>query len=296
MALMGLMGLTALMALALCGCTHNPLRPAGQTSSLGLAPPPGVGAPAGVLAPATVSPLPSYADADPRQFETQLARSRQETQLAQDELSAVREQLASTSAQLAQSRATARPPAPGAVPTSGQPWEGAVAARPVAPATPGPEAMQEAMRQLSLPGTTARLDGGVVRIEIPADKLFEPGAAGLLPAGAAILSQSATEIERVFPGHFVGIEGHTDTEPVPNATWGSPHQLSVARATAVFDFFTSRTKLKPGQLFVVAHGPNHPVVSNATVAGRARNRRVELVVYPEQTADEVRGGTEQPAG
>ena len=34
--------------------------------------------------------------------------------------------------------------------------------------------------------------------------------------------------------------------------------------------------------FVVGHGSNHPVVSNATPAGKERNRRVELVVYPEQ--------------
>ena len=60
----------------------------------------------------------------------------------------------------------------------------------------------------------------------------------------------------------------------------------MARASAVFDFLCGRTSLKAGQLFVVAHGPNHPVVSNATAAGRARNRRIELVVYPEQIAPE----------
>ena len=35
------------------------------------------------------------------------------------------------------------------------------------------------------------------------------------------------------------------------------------------------------QLFVVGHGGSHPVVSNATDAGRARNRRIEVVIYPE---------------
>jgi outer membrane protein OmpA-like peptidoglycan-associated protein len=37
-------------------------------------------------------------------------------------------------------------------------------------------------------------------------------------------------------------------------------------------------------LFLVAHGSNHPLVSNATAAGRAKNRRIELVVYPEHSA------------
>ena len=40
--------------------------------------------------------------------------------------------------------------------------------------------------------------------------------------------------------------------------------------------------MRPQQLFLVAHGSNHPVVSNASLQGKARNRRVELVVYPEQ--------------
>jgi outer membrane protein OmpA-like peptidoglycan-associated protein len=39
--------------------------------------------------------------------------------------------------------------------------------------------------------------------------------------------------------------------------------------------------MSANQFFVVGHGANHPVVSNATDAGRSRNRRIELVIYPE---------------
>jgi len=138
------------------------------------------------------------------------------------------------------------------------------------------------MNDLALPGVDARFDGSVVRIDIPADRLFEPGSANLLPGGVATLTQVAEELDRVFPGHFIGIEGHADTEPLLNAAWGSPHQLTAARSTAVFEFLTGRTRMKAGQLFLVAHGPNHPLVSNATAAGRARNRRVELVIYGER--------------
>jgi hypothetical protein len=58
----------------------------------------------------------------------------------------------------------------------------------------------------------------------------------------------------------------------------------------VFDFFTTRTPLRQGQLFLVAHGANHPVVSNATAAGRIRNRRMEFVIYPERIGGEDEGG------
>ena len=272
----------AVIAMALCawGCATNPFRKTASSAPVSLEPPPGVAAPAHTLQtvapPAIAGPVPpSYASLDSRELEAALARSRQESQVMQDEISALREQLASTSTQLAQERATGRPPV--------------IAPAPAA-ATP-PVIMESSMAQLAVSGAETRFDGGVVRIEIPADKLFEPGTANLLPGGAAILTQAAESIEKVYPGHFVGIEGHVDTEPLQNASFGSPHQLTAARSAAAFDFFTSRTPLGQKQLFIVAHGSNHPVVSNATAAGRARNRRIELVVYPER----VGGGAEHPA-
>jgi flagellar motor protein MotB len=251
------------------GCTQNPFRPATAAAPGSVTQAPGAAA----FAPTMPLPAaaPSFLDSDPRQLEAGLARSRQETQLMQDEIAVLREQLASTSTQLAQTRAAAGPAAPVGV------------AQQPPPGTMTPLAMQSAMTTLSLPGVEKRMDGGVVRIEIQADTLFESDGANLMPAGSALLTQVSDEVERVYPGHFLGIEGHTDTAPLQNASWGSQHQLSVARASAVFDFLTTRTSLKQGQLFLVAHGPNHPVVSNATAAGRARNRRVELVIYPERS-------------
>ncbi|MFN9367220.1 MAG: flagellar motor protein MotB [Planctomycetia bacterium] len=265
----------AVLSLA-CGCANNPFRTA-QPAPPNLEPPPGVAAPAHTL-PQPAPAMPSYADVDGRQLEAALSRSRQETQVMQDEITALRDQLASTSAHLARLRGEGTP---AAAPAAGQ--------ANVPPAAPGlppstPAAMQAAVAELVLPGVDARGDGAVVRLDVPAEKLFEPGSAALVPGGAAILTQVAAELERVFPGHFVGIEGHLDTEPLQNASWGSAHQLTAARAAAVFDFLTARTRMHEGQLFLVAHGPNHPLVSNATAAGRSRNRRMELVVYPERSA------------
>ena len=190
----------------------------------------------------------------------------------QEELTAVREQLASTTAQLASSRTVARPPgATSGASNAGTPSSGVAAA-----------AMQSAISQLSLGDLAIRGDGSVVRIEIPADRLFEDTTANLLPAGVALLTQLAAELKRVFPRHFLGIEGHLDTEPIRGDAWESAHQLTAAQAAAVFDFLASRTPLEESQMFLVAHGANHPVVSNATAAGRQRNRRIECVIYPEQ--------------
>ena len=223
--------------------------------------------------PAVVpSPLPSYADTDGRQLAASLERNRQESQLMHDEIAALREQLASTSSQLAEVRSAGMPPrAPQAA-----------AAAVGDPAISSPAMMQSALAQLALPGIEARFDGAVVRIELPADALFDSGTANLLPGGITLLTQVSTEVDRIYPGHYIGIEGHVDTEPLLNASWGSPHQLTAGRSAAVFDFLTSRTTMREGQLFLVAHGANHPVVSNATSAGRAKNRRIELVIYPER--------------
>ena len=281
-----------LLGAAVVGCTQNPFRPTASTTPISLTPPAAVAVPAHTLPQSSASLQPSYSDPDPRQFEATLVRSRQETQLVQDEVTALREQLASTTTQLAQARAANAQA--GLAQTGVSQQVGMPVGQPVAPATAtggfSPVEMQLAMSQIALPGLTPRMDGSVVRIDIPADSLFETGSAGLLPGGAAILTQVATEVQRVYPGHFIGIEGHTDTEPLQNASWGTPHQLSVARASTVFDFFTTRTPMRQGQLFLVAHGSNHPVVSNATAAGRARNRRIELVIYPERSS-----GAAEPA-
>jgi len=228
---------------------------------------PAIGPAAAPMVVAAPAAMPSYADPTLAGARAAEERSRAEIRLLQDEVAALREQLAATSTQLAASRAVARPVGPETT-----------AAAPV----PGADELAAALPRLAVPQATVRADGGVIRIDIPADALFEPKSAGLLPAGATLLTAAAKEIDRVCPGNFVGIEGHTDSEPLPAGPRGSAHQLATARAAAVFDFLTERTELAEGQLFIVAHGPNHPVVSNATAAGRTRNRRVELVIYPEK--------------
>jgi len=293
--------LACLLALA-SGCSNPLFQKPAAVVPVSLLPPPGVAAPAAMLPPlgsAAATPLPSYADVDGRQLQTTLARSQDENQLLKDEITVLREQLASTSSQLAASRfpsngGMASPwNVPGgaaqaaAGPLAGSPLQpggmpAVVAGMPPSPAANGPAAMYAAMGKLALPGIEMRFDGNVVRLEVPAERLFDGGSATLLPGGNALLTQVAGEIDRVFPKHFVGIEGHVDTEPLGESSWGSPHQLTAARAATVFDFFTTRTPLRQSQLFLVAHGANHPVVSNATAAGRARNRRVELVIYPDR--------------
>jgi outer membrane protein OmpA-like peptidoglycan-associated protein len=60
--------------------------------------------------------------------------------------------------------------------------------------------------------------------------------------------------------------------------------LSAAQALAAYNLIVQKGIVAANQLFIIGHGANHPVVSNASEAGKARNRRLEFVIYPERIA------------
>jgi flagellar motor protein MotB len=214
-------------------------------------------------------------DQDNRELQTLLAQSRQQTQAMQDQLAAVRDQLAGAAGQVArlqdQQQATEKRAETLAASTR----------RRAGASITANNSLELTLPSFTQPGVQARRDGDVIRIELPADALFEPQTAQLRVGASRTIEEVADELARNYAGHFIGIEGHTDADPARGSTTGD-HQLSTARAAAVFEQLSSRTRLRPNQLFVAGHGGNHPLVSNATPAGRERNRRIELVIYPER--------------
>lgn len=214
-------------------------------------------------------------DNNNRELEALVAQTRQQSRLHEDQTAALREQLNNTTTQLAQLRddKTLVEQRAQAITASVRKGTGAFIAN---------NSVRQHVSQLNLPGLEVRQDGDVVRIELPSEKLFDAGSARLRNGSNLIMENAALEIARVFPNQIIGIEGHTDADPLQGSTWISNHQLSLAQATAVFEYISTRMRFRPEQLFVAGHGGNHAVVSNATLLGKARNRRVELVIYPEQ--------------
>ncbi len=140
------------------------------------------------------------------------------------------------------------------------------------------------LRSLSItnmPGINVRQDGDVIRIELPGDQLFNFGTAQFKVGADALLRSVAADLAQNYPQQLIGIEGHTDGSPMTSPQFPTDQHLAVAQAMAVYDVLTRAGGMPPKQLFVVGHGGSHPVVSNATDAGRARNRRIEIVIYPE---------------
>jgi flagellar motor protein MotB len=218
----------------------------------------------------------STLDHDNQELETLLAQTRQQSKVLEDQLAAVRDQLATASAQLAQVRDEKQ--------LSDKQTEALMASsrkRNAAKITAN-SSLQRNLPGVNLPGIEVRPDGDVVRIELPAARLFQPGSATLQPVAGPLIETVAAEIARAYPDQKVGVEGHTDSDFVRSPSGGDNQQLSVARATAVYQYVAGRGQIPAPRMFIAGHGSNQPVVSNATAAGKARNSRVELVIYPDK--------------
>lgn len=101
---------------------------------------------------------------------------------------------------------------------------------------------------------------------------FEPGSAVLRPASLPLLDEMAAVMARLKERRFEVI-GHTDGDGARAANVS----LSLARAQAVKTYLTGKG-LPADRIAISGMGPDQPVASNATEAGRARNRRIEFRV------------------
>ena len=135
------------------------------------------------------------------------------------------------------------------------------------------------LSQLNLSGIESVEDGDVIRIYLPTDKLFTQGTYGLTTVGRAMLDQVSMEIKRHFPRQLIGIEGHMDNVSVFGDD--SLHRISGTQALAVFDYYRKNRSINEKQMFILGQGGNRPRYSNTTPEVQAKNRRIEIVIYPE---------------
>lgn len=107
---------------------------------------------------------------------------------------------------------------------------------------------------------------------------FASGSATPKSAALPTLRRIATALGS--SPYNVRVEGHTDNVPVHNAQFDSNWELSTARATAIARLLLALKAVPPDRLSAAGYAQFHPVASNATAAGRAQNRRVDLVILP----------------
>lgn len=120
--------------------------------------------------------------------------------------------------------------------------------------------------------------------------LFDSGKATLRQDSLAKLAKVSSVVQTVVPDLKIGIEGHTDNQPIKHSAWRSNWELSSARALSVLHFLEDQGGVKPERLSAIGYGEYHPVASNDDKAGRQKNRRVEIVILPptvKKAADEI---------
>lgn len=114
-----------------------------------------------------------------------------------------------------------------------------------------------------------------VTVEINASVLFDPGDAQLDPRAVAAL-QAVAQI--LAPTEFpVVVEGHTDNTPISTAQFPSNWELSVVRAARVVRLFID-AGVVPQRVTASGFGDQRPVADNDSPEGRARNRRVSILI------------------
>lgn len=124
---------------------------------------------------------------------------------------------------------------------------------------------------------------GRIQVDLVDKILFDSGEASITERGAGVLTRLGAVLVGV-EGRTIQVSGHTDDSPPSQrlaATFPTNWELSVARAVNVVRFLQEKAKVPARRLVAAGYGETHPVASNATPKGRARNRRIEILLIPE---------------
>ena len=113
--------------------------------------------------------------------------------------------------------------------------------------------------------------------------LFDSGKAEVKPEGLVVLGK-VIEILKTVNDKSIRIEGHTDNKPIVGPLtqrYPTNWELSAARAINVSRYL-QKQGIESGNLSAAAFGEFKPVADNATLEGRAKNRRIEIVLVPKE--------------
>jgi flagellar motor protein MotB len=135
----------------------------------------------------------------------------------------------------------------------------------------------DGMRRLAGDGVDVRETPDGALITLASDITFRPGRADLNTDAQAKLKQVASQIARENKIRAIRIEGHTDSDPIKKSNWRDNEELSYERAKVVRRFLVGNG-VGEEMLTIEGYGARKPVASNEDKAGKARNRRVEIVL------------------
>lgn len=145
-------------------------------------------------------------------------------------------------------------------------------------------------------------NGERLQVDMVDKILFDSGKAEVTDHGAEVLMKIGGVLAKV-EGKAIQVSGHTDDSPIADkelqSKFPSNWELSAARAVNVTRFLSEKAKVPGKRLVAAGYGEFHPIATNSTHEGRARNRRIEILLTPEveskpaqaASAAEAKGGS-----
>ncbi len=127
-----------------------------------------------------------------------------------------------------------------------------------------------------------QLNQSQLLITIRDNALFASGSATIKPDSQKLAAAIGTMLEQ-YPDYEVQVKGHTDNQPINTAEFPSNYELSSKRAINFMKILLQNEAFDPKQFSATGYAEFHPLKSNATEAGRAVNRRVEVSILRHYT-------------
>jgi chemotaxis protein MotB len=122
----------------------------------------------------------------------------------------------------------------------------------------------------------AYIDNRGLIVRLGENGLFDSGSDQIKTEGKILLDTLALSL--VALGNHIRIEGHTDNVPIRNSRFSSNWELSTSRATAVISHLVTDLGLRPELMSAAGYAEFRPCAPNDTAEGKARNRRVDIVI------------------
>ena len=126
---------------------------------------------------------------------------------------------------------------------------------------------------------------------------FESGEATITSEGYQVLDTLIAYLKSTAGDRLIRVEGHADNMeigPSLKSIYQTNWDLSKARAGGVLRYLTEKGGIDSVKLSSIGYGDTKPLASNATEMGRQKNRRVDIVLYPDESATEQPGPTTKP--
>jgi len=121
-------------------------------------------------------------------------------------------------------------------------------------------------------------DAGTITVTLANTILFDSGKVVLKKASISELDHILSVLKQKYSGKEIDVVGHTDSDPIKKSPWKDNWELSAERALAVVRYLI-KGGIPEDKIRASGCGAARPIASNASTSGKAKNRRVEIVVH-----------------